>query len=74
MTRTSQAMSGLSGSIEISEHAAWRQSVAISVLNLARSFALRAGELDEADADAEAEECGECACERQGLQRMTRAE
>lgn len=72
MTRTSQAMSGLSGSIEISEHAAWRQSVAISVLNLARSFALRAGELDEAD--AEAEECGECACERQGLQRMTRAE
>lgn len=69
-------MSGLSGSMEISEHAACRQSVAMSVLNLARWFASWAGELDEADAEVEVEVAGwgECVCERQGLQRMTRAE
>jgi hypothetical protein len=46
----------------------------MSVLNLARWFASWLGELDEADAEAEVEDWGECVCERQGLQRMTRAE
>ena len=38
VTRTNHAISGFSGRIEISEHAAWRQSVAISVRSFARCF------------------------------------